>query len=191
LTTSNTRSICTRRPATGSGGPTNSATTRGLACCEQALATYRELDDPVGEAETWDSVGYANHNLGDYTQAIACFRHAIDTFRKLGSRRSEADTLVRLGETHRATGATQQTRTCWQQAPAIFEDLEHPDAEAVRSRLRDLCQPAPATAPPMPGDAQERPRSQRAVPDICRWLDFEQALVPTVVVMNSSPLPAR
>jgi hypothetical protein len=54
----------------------------------------------------WDSLGYVDEQLG---------RHG--------------------GDTHRAAGDYKAARTPWQEALAIFEELDHRDAELVRSKL--------------------------------------------------------
>ena len=51
------------------------------------------------QAETWDSLGYAHHHLGQPLQAIVCYEHAIDLYRDFGDRYNEADTLAHLGDT--------------------------------------------------------------------------------------------
>jgi DNA-binding SARP family transcriptional activator/tetratricopeptide (TPR) repeat protein len=119
--------------------------TRALTHCEQALALHRQLGDRVGEAATWDSLGYAHHHLGDHTRAADCYQHALTQFRDLGDRYYEADTLIHLGETHHAAGNPQGARSAWRQALDILTNLEHPDAEGVRAKLRVL-DPFPAAA---------------------------------------------
>jgi hypothetical protein len=50
----------------------------------------------------------------------------------------EADTLTRLGYTHHAAGDHDDARNTWEQAQTILEDLQHPDAENVRRKLKSL-----------------------------------------------------
>jgi hypothetical protein len=56
-------------------------------------------------------------------------------FRELGDRFFEGTALTFLGDTERSAGRDKAARLAWQQALAIFDDLKHPDAEGVRSRL--------------------------------------------------------
>jgi predicted negative regulator of RcsB-dependent stress response len=42
------------------------------------------------------------------------------------------------GDTHHAAGDHDAARDTWEQAQAIFEDLQHPDAEQVRHKLKAL-----------------------------------------------------
>jgi DNA-binding SARP family transcriptional activator/tetratricopeptide (TPR) repeat protein len=113
--------------------------------CTQALALQEEIGDLHGQATTSDSLGYAHHHLGHHGLAIACYLKAITLARYLGDRYQEADTLRNLGDTYLATGNTQAARDTWQQALAILGELDHPDAEQVRSRLATLADATPNT----------------------------------------------
>jgi DNA-binding SARP family transcriptional activator/tetratricopeptide (TPR) repeat protein len=108
---------------------------QAITPCRQALALLRTLDDNKGQANSWDSLGYANHHLGRHTQAITCYLHALDLFRELGDRYNEADTLTNLGDTHHAAGDSESAHDAWQRALAVLIDLDHPDAERVRTKL--------------------------------------------------------
>jgi tetratricopeptide (TPR) repeat protein/DNA-binding XRE family transcriptional regulator len=116
---------------------------QALTHCQHALTLHQELDNRDGQAATWDSIGYAHHHLGQHTQAIASYRHALDLRRDLGDRYSEADTLTRLGDTHHTTGDPQAARTAWRQALTILDQLDHPDADTVRTKLDHLDHPDP------------------------------------------------
>jgi tetratricopeptide (TPR) repeat protein/transcriptional regulator with XRE-family HTH domain len=106
------------------------------AVCQQGLALLRELGDRVGEAHTWDSLGYAEQELGHPAQAISCYQHALSIFRKLRDRFNEAEILAHLGDSHLAAGQQPEAHDAWRQALAILEDLHHPDAGHLRSKLR-------------------------------------------------------
>jgi DNA-binding SARP family transcriptional activator/tetratricopeptide (TPR) repeat protein len=107
-----------------------------LACCERALALHQEIGDEYGEAAAWDSLGYAHHHLGDHRQAVACYERSLALTRRLGSRYNEALVLRHLGDSHHAGGAPAEARKARQEALDILDDLDHPDAEAVREQLR-------------------------------------------------------
>jgi tetratricopeptide (TPR) repeat protein len=102
---------------------------------QQALALSREAGERVAEARAWDSLGYAEHHLRRHAQAVNCYRHALRLARELGDRHLEAETLTHIGDTHQATGQLEEARQALQQALAILDDLHHPDADQVRSRL--------------------------------------------------------
>ena len=72
------------------------------------------------------------------SEAVECYRQALDLLRTIGHRYEQADTLTRLGDTHHAAGDLDAARDAWEQAQAIFEDLQHPDAEQVRHKLKAL-----------------------------------------------------
>ncbi|MEU0551617.1 tetratricopeptide repeat protein [Micromonospora sp. NPDC005979] len=107
-----------------------------LAYCEEALDLLQQLDDRAGEAATWDSLGYAHHHLGQYGRAVECYERTLGLTRDLGDLWGEADTLSRLGDTRLALGDPASARADWQRALEIFTALDHPDADAVRARLR-------------------------------------------------------
>jgi tetratricopeptide (TPR) repeat protein/DNA-binding XRE family transcriptional regulator len=111
--------------------------TEALRYCAQALDLHRAVGSTHGEADTWDSIGYAHHNLGEYQQAATCYGNALELFQKLGARHPQADTLVRLGDTHQAAGDLPEAHHAWQRALAILDDLHHPDADVLRTRLAD------------------------------------------------------
>jgi DNA-binding SARP family transcriptional activator/tetratricopeptide (TPR) repeat protein len=111
---------------------------QAISTCRQALALLQELGNRRVRALTWDSLGYAHHHLGRHTEAITCYQHAIDLYRDLGEHREEAITLTHLGDTHHAADRPCHARDAWQTALTILDELDHPDAEQTRTRLRRL-----------------------------------------------------
>jgi DNA-binding SARP family transcriptional activator/tetratricopeptide (TPR) repeat protein len=109
---------------------------QALECCQQALVLLQEVGDRRGESATWDSLGYAHHHLGDYQQAIICYQRAVELYRRLADRYYEADTLTHLGETHHAAGDLVAARDAWRHSLDIFDELDHPDADQIRAKLR-------------------------------------------------------
>jgi len=106
-----------------------------LGYCRNALALFQELGSKYGEAVTLDSIGYAHHLLGRPEPAIAYYRQAIALLQTLGDRHTEAETVTHLGDTHHAVGDEDAARAAWRQALEIYEGIDHPDAEAVRTKL--------------------------------------------------------
>jgi tetratricopeptide (TPR) repeat protein len=109
--------------------------TSALDHCQQALKLFQQVGNRTGEAATWDSLGYAHSHLAHHAQAAGCYQRAIDFYHALGDRYNEADTLTNLGDSHHAAGNHPAARAAWQQALDILTDLNHADAEAVRTRL--------------------------------------------------------
>jgi tetratricopeptide (TPR) repeat protein/transcriptional regulator with XRE-family HTH domain len=106
-----------------------------VACCRQSLELQRALHNRYGQAAAWDSLGYAHSRLGEYTEALTCYRHALDLVVELGDRYQAADTLVRIGETEQSLGNADGAAGAWRQALTILDELDHPDADAVRERI--------------------------------------------------------
>jgi DNA-binding SARP family transcriptional activator len=111
---------------------------QALAACQESLALHREIGDRHGEAATWDSLGYTHHTIGAHDEAATCYHTALDMYRELGDRFEEATTLTNLGATHHAAGCPDAARDAWQRALTILTDLDHPDADDVRTKLHQL-----------------------------------------------------
>ena len=109
-----------------------------LGCCQQALGLHRELGNALGEAHTWDYVGYVRDHQGQHDEAIGCYRRALGLLLQVSDRSDQAGVLTRLGDAQRALGDRTEAREAWQQALAVLDDLHHPDAAQVVSRLDDL-----------------------------------------------------
>jgi DNA-binding SARP family transcriptional activator/tetratricopeptide (TPR) repeat protein len=108
---------------------------QAVACCQQALALQRELCDHRREADTLDSLGYAYHHLSQHDHAITCYRQAMALHLEHGEPYSEATVLDHLGDAHRAAGDLAAARAAWHQALDILDDLDHPDAGQIRTKL--------------------------------------------------------
>jgi tetratricopeptide (TPR) repeat protein/transcriptional regulator with XRE-family HTH domain len=109
-----------------------------LDYCQQALERYEELGSRHGQAMTWDSLGYGHQHLGDHDAALSCYQHALDLVRDIGNRWEEAVVLTHIGDTYAAMGDGGSADTAWRQALAIFEQFNHPNAERLRAKLRNL-----------------------------------------------------
>lgn len=107
----------------------------GLTYCRQAIDLLQEVGDRHHEGATWDSVGYCLHHLGSYDEAIDAFGKALDISRELGDRALEAEVLVHLGDSRHAVGRPDATEA-WRASLSVYEDLEQPEAAAVRARLQ-------------------------------------------------------
>jgi len=109
---------------------------QAIACCEEALAANQALGERSGESDTWDSLGYIHHQLGDYQQAVRCYERSLSLCRELTDRYNEAGTLDHIGDAHCGMGDLDAARRAWRQAARIFDDLDHPDSDRVRAKLR-------------------------------------------------------
>jgi tetratricopeptide (TPR) repeat protein/transcriptional regulator with XRE-family HTH domain len=106
-----------------------------LSYCRRALVLYRDLGSVRGEAATLDSLGYAHYHLGHHARAIACYQEAIEVLGETGDRDDQAEYRLHLGDAHLAAGDDTAARGAWQAGLAIVEDLQHPIAAELRSRL--------------------------------------------------------
>jgi tetratricopeptide (TPR) repeat protein len=111
---------------------------QAIAYCEQALTLLRRVDDRTAEAGTWDSLGYAHHQLGQYRQAIESFERALQLFRDVADRYNEAEILTHLGDAHHAARDASNARAAWRHARDILVDLGHEHAGHLQAKLDDL-----------------------------------------------------
>lgn len=109
-----------------------------LSHCEQALTLLRDLDDRHGQAMTEDSLGYIHHYLGDFMEALACYDRAIILIREVGDRYNEAQSLEHVAATYIAIGKNQAARKNLHSALEIYDELGHPNADAMRAQIASL-----------------------------------------------------
>lgn len=109
-----------------------------LTQCRLSLALHQEIGDRNGEAAAWDSLGYAYHHLGRYEEALAGYAHALDLYREIRDGYLEADTLVHIGDSHAAAGDPDLAAAARRPALDILNGFDHPDAEDITDKLRQL-----------------------------------------------------
>jgi len=108
---------------------------QALTYCQQAFALFQELGNRVGQAYTSAGLGNIHYHLGHNAQALICLQHGHTLLRDIDDRYHVAATLTRLGDTHHAIGMPQAARNAWQEALTIFNDLNHPLADKIRTKL--------------------------------------------------------
>ena len=113
---------------------------QAVAHCEHALRLHEASGDTYSTAETWDTLGVAQHALGHYGEAIESFRRSRVLCVELGDRFREAQTLAHLADSLAATGDRVAARDMWQRAATLFDELAHPDGAKIRQRLSDELQ---------------------------------------------------
>jgi hypothetical protein len=67
---------------------------------------------------------------------VICYERAIALSRDLADRFNEADTLSSLGDVHHSAGDTGAAHRAWGEAMRIFGEIDHPDRDKVRAKLR-------------------------------------------------------
>jgi len=110
----------------------------GLVHLQRALVLQKQNDDTFNQADTLDSIGAAYLLLGRHEEAAAHYRQALELYREFGDRYAETDTLACLGDTYLAAGDAESAGAAWRNALAVLDDLGHPDAEGVRTKLAKL-----------------------------------------------------
>ena len=90
------------------------------------------------EGYVWDSLGYAEHHLGNLHEAATCYQRSLRILPEFGDRYGEAATLTHLGDTWHAAGELPRARDAWQKAFTILDDLRLPDADEVRVKLASI-----------------------------------------------------
>jgi len=108
---------------------------QALTCSQRALGLHRALGNTDGEAEALGILGHARHIHGQHAEAIACYQQAIRLFGEIGNRYNQAEVLNHLGDTQHAAGDPRAARNTWRQALEILDDLAHPSAWQVRTKL--------------------------------------------------------
>jgi tetratricopeptide (TPR) repeat protein len=129
--------------------------------CRQALALCTEVGHHWLEGYVWDSLGYAEHHMGNLGDAAACYQRALSLHREAGDRFTEAEALTHLGETRQAAGNLTQAREAWRQALVIFEDLRNHDAAGkVRAMLAGAGVRPPPDSAQSEGPEESEPKSR-------------------------------
>jgi tetratricopeptide (TPR) repeat protein len=109
---------------------------QAIASCEQALDANRAAGERNGEAATWDSLGYIRHQIGEHERAVADYQRAVGLYRELADRFNEADTPGHLGDVQLSAGNPEAARRTWEHALRIFDEIDHPDGDQIRAKLR-------------------------------------------------------
>ncbi|MFN2629685.1 MAG: tetratricopeptide repeat protein, partial [Gaiellaceae bacterium] len=94
-----------------------------VALYEQALPTYRELGDRLGEANTLKALGDAAGMQARYAEAVALYEQALPTYRELGDRLGEANTLTALGDAAGMQARYAEAVALYEQALPTYREL--------------------------------------------------------------------
>jgi tetratricopeptide (TPR) repeat protein/transcriptional regulator with XRE-family HTH domain len=108
---------------------------QGVAFCRQALAVLAEAGDPVGQANVLHSLGYAYRKLRRNDAAADAHQKSIGLYRDAGDRYGQASAFARLGDAAFTAGEPEVARERWRAALRLFEELCHPEAGQVRTKL--------------------------------------------------------
>ena len=108
---------------------------RAIASSRQALRLAVGAGYLFGQENAWDTLGYTEHQLGNFAAATDCYERALGLCRQRGNRADEATFLIHLGDALLALGESAHAGESWRQAAAILEKLGHPNAAKVRAKL--------------------------------------------------------
>ena len=106
--------------------------------CLLALNHYSAAGHPEGEADVLVELGSIEHRIGTPEVAISYYQRSLDIDRTLGDRYWEAHVLEQLGRVYRDIDDDAAAAHHWRAALAILQDLQHPDADRLRSQVAEL-----------------------------------------------------
>jgi tetratricopeptide (TPR) repeat protein len=108
---------------------------KAIECHEPALAIAQEIGDRVSEQIQLSNLGNAYRGLGEVRKAIQYHEAALAIAQEIGDRRVEGHVLDALGVDHMCLGDLARARGLWSRSLAVFEAIEHPSAEQIRTKL--------------------------------------------------------
>ena len=89
----------------------------------EALALYREVDNPEQEASVLSSLGFVADTLGDKEVAFERYEESLALHRALGDRYGEALVTNNLGHAYSTTGNKQKALELYQQSLALMREV--------------------------------------------------------------------
>ncbi len=98
---------------------------------EKAVTLWRELGNPVGEAQAAYCAGILYRDLDDAEKARRSFVHAAQLFEQLNDRKTQAYVFNDLGLTLAQLGDSKQARHYLQQARELNRESNDPYLEAI------------------------------------------------------------
>jgi len=103
---------------------------------EQAVATFRDIDDDWSEAWGRCPLALSLIELGRGREAIDHLRRSVATFRRFADQRGEALARGYLGDALHRVGDVHDARRCWEHALRLYDDLSDPRSADIAERLR-------------------------------------------------------
>jgi len=103
----------------------------GYAHLYQAMESFRQLDDRLGEARSHMAMAQAQGAQGELAEALAHTEQALELFRGIGHRPGEAAALTDTGLFHAYLGDYQQAAEHCELALDLHRELANRDGEAI------------------------------------------------------------
>ncbi|HET7287792.1 MAG TPA: tetratricopeptide repeat protein, partial [Pyrinomonadaceae bacterium] len=98
---------------------------------QQALAIWRELNDPKGQAISSISLGYNYKNMGQPEKAFRLFAEALSLARQAKDLGIETQSTIAIANINRKTGNNQAALESYAAAQAIAERIGDQTAQAI------------------------------------------------------------
>jgi tetratricopeptide (TPR) repeat protein/transcriptional regulator with XRE-family HTH domain len=105
---------------------------------ERALSMARDIGDRRTEPAALNRLGEVVHRAGSHLEAVAHHTAAADVAHDVDAPFEEARARAGLGDAYLALDQPEQARSHYKQALALYEELDVPEADRVRSRLDAL-----------------------------------------------------
>jgi tetratricopeptide (TPR) repeat protein len=105
---------------------------------QEALRLYRECGETMGVGSVLNNIADAYFAAERLDDAVSTYRQALAHRREIGHRLGIATSLRGLGTALRETGDPDGARESWLEAMEIFEQLDDPTADDVRTKLDAL-----------------------------------------------------
>ena len=93
---------------------------------EQALAAFRDVDYPLGEAMVYNCLGSVRHRQGDLAESARLHLESLERFRRLGDAYRVADASNRAATSRYAQGHLKAALELHRESLAGFERLGNP-----------------------------------------------------------------
>lgn len=124
-----------------------------LDYCTRSAEMAALLNHIRSSASAWDSIGFIKHAMQDFEGAEDAYGQALTAWRNIDERYYRARTLERLGHLRVDSGDRGAAIDAFRSALALFEELDLPEADGVRSCLSDLAGRSGSNASSKSGDA--------------------------------------
>jgi len=111
----------------------------GLALCNQALLTFQQLNDHLGEAETYKFLGILYAKKGEWYSAGTYFNDSIYLAKKHNSPLLQGEAHFENGKMQKQNGNTGEANKHFKVALTLFERLQaKKDIEKVKRELTSI-----------------------------------------------------
>jgi tetratricopeptide (TPR) repeat protein len=108
-----------------------------IACYTECLLSFQRIGQRLWEHHTLYRLAESHLSTGNPREAIVMAEESLRLSRENHHRFGEGRALVVLGQVLSELGSPDRARGCWEQALEIFEDLDAPARDDVRTLLAE------------------------------------------------------